>query len=210
MRFNCPACGAETDFKSKISVFAVCNYCQSMLIRHDLDLQNLGKMAALPDDITPLQIGTRGQVEGNHFELVGRLILSWAEGKWSEWFAVLNDGREGWLAEAQGFYMFSFRYSDPPPLPKLKEVSLGTRLTLKHGEIFEVEDIKNAICMGSEGELPFQAPQGRKSTSIDLVSFGQAFACLEYSNDEDTLLYVGKYWDFDSFQFSNLRKIDGW
>ena len=55
MNSNCPSCGAEVFFKSSVSVFAVCSHCQSMLVRHDMDLESLGSMAHVPDDVSPAQ-----------------------------------------------------------------------------------------------------------------------------------------------------------
>jgi len=44
---NCPSCGAAITFQSAISILAICHYCKSTLIRHDLELENIGKMAEL-------------------------------------------------------------------------------------------------------------------------------------------------------------------
>jgi len=76
----CPSCGAEVVFKSSVSVFTVCAYCKSMIVRHDMDLEALGTMAEVPDDVSPLRIGTRGRDSSGRFEIVGRLKMSWSEG----------------------------------------------------------------------------------------------------------------------------------
>jgi len=93
MKLPCPACGAELQFKSRISVFEVCSYCSSMVIRHDMNLETLGKMAELPPDMTPLQIGTRGRYDSQGFELLGRLKIGWQDGTWNEWYALFDDVR---------------------------------------------------------------------------------------------------------------------
>jgi uncharacterized protein (DUF983 family) len=56
---SCPSCGAPVVFKSASSVFAVCEYCQSTLVRHDQNLEDIGKMAALVEDRSPLQLGPK-------------------------------------------------------------------------------------------------------------------------------------------------------
>jgi hypothetical protein len=66
---NCPSCGAKVVFQSAASILAVCSYCKSTL-RHDLDLQNIGKMANWADG-SPLQL----HAEGNY-----RCTLQWLEG----------------------------------------------------------------------------------------------------------------------------------
>lgn len=208
-KLSCPACAAEIQFKSSISVFGVCSFCNSMVVRHDMNLENLGKMAELPPDSSPLQIGTRGSFEGKQFELVGRLKLSWNDGVWNEWYALFNDGNEGWVADAQGFYMVSFRLDDTKSVPEEKNIFAGRTFPLVNGQNFQVDDIKQATCIGSEGELPIKGPKGRKSTSIDLSGPDNQFACIEYSND-GIRLYLGKYVDFEKLALTSLRQIDGW
>lgn len=209
MKLGCPACGAEVDFKSRSAVFAVCSYCQSTLIRHDVDLEAIGKMAELPPDMSPFQVGTRGTYEGKRFELLGRLKIAWEDGVWNEWYALFDDGREGWLAEAQGFFMMSFPQAVPSSLPDAAAVKVGRRITLASGQKFTVDDIKQATCVGSEGELPFPAPRGRESLSVDLSGPEATFANIEYAED-GRRLYTGKYVEFDDLKLSNLRELDGW
>jgi hypothetical protein len=205
--YACPACGAPVRFQSRISVFCVCAYCSQMLVRRDLDVEAIGKMALLIEDSSPLQITTQGKYEGRNFALVGRLRQHWTDGNWNEWFAQFDDGTQGWLAEAQGFYMMSFASSIAEKLPDVATLRAGQKLILA-GIAFEIEDIKSATCVGSQGELPFRAPQGRVCTSVDLVG-KNAFASLDYSA-EGTVCYLGKYVEFNEFHFSNLREIDGW
>lgn len=204
--FNCPACGGEVHFKSVASVFSVCPYCQMMLVRKDLDLETYGKMAVLPADMSPFQLGTSGKFEKRSFTLVGRLRLKWADGFWNEWYAIFDDGTPSWLAEAQGFYMLSFE--KPQDLPHRTQISVGKPVALSGGT-YEVDDIKEATCVGSEGELPFRSPKGRTSVSVDLTGKNQTFACIDYSED-GTRCYEGRYVEFDDLHFTGLRELDGW
>lgn len=209
MQLNCPSCGAGFRFKARASVFGVCGFCSSMVLRTGVNLENLGQMAMLPPDLSPLQLGTRGRYEKRGFELVGRLRIGWQDGYWNEWFALFDDGREGWLGEAQGFLMMSFGVPDPGLLPVQADLEAGKILHLLGGRPFEVSDIKEATCIGSEGELPFRGAKGRKSTSVDLNGRESGFACLDYSED-GTRLYLGKYVEFDELSLTQLRQIDGW
>ena len=47
---HCPSCGAPVVFKSVASVYAVCEFCRSTLLRDGESLKNLGRMADLMDD----------------------------------------------------------------------------------------------------------------------------------------------------------------
>jgi hypothetical protein len=60
LEVNCPLCGAKVAFRSTGSVVAICAYCKSTLVRHDLDLENVGRMADLKADGSPLQLGSAG------------------------------------------------------------------------------------------------------------------------------------------------------
>ncbi len=166
-------------------------------------------MAQLPPDMSPLRIGTQGTYESKRFELVGRLKVGWAQGSWNEWFALFEDGKSGWISVAQGFYMISFAKEDLKGVPPIEALLPGSEWELIDKQIFQIDDIKKAVCIGSEGELPFLGPQGRQSISVDLSGPNHQFATIDYAND-GVYLYIGKYVDFDDFHFTSLRQIDGW
>ena len=208
MKILCPSCGAELQFKSRVSVFGVCSFCASMVVRHDLNVEDFGKMAQLPPDMTPLQVGTKGHYGTIGFELLGRLKIDYADGTWNEWYCLFSDGRDGWLAEAQGQYMISFQVRDGKSLPPINQIRPGNPVNVA-GKLMTVKDIKDVTCVGSEGELPMQAPAGRVSTSIDLANENGDFATLDYAGD-DKRLFMGRYVTFDSMKLQNLREVDGW
>ena len=98
-------------------MFGVCPYCRSMVVRHDVNVEAIGQMAQLPPDLSPLQIGVHGEMDGQGFTLIGRARLAYEEGSWNEWCALFGDGRYGWVAEAQGFFMVSFEIPPPENFP---------------------------------------------------------------------------------------------
>jgi hypothetical protein len=208
MKVACPACGAEVKFKSSASVFAVCSHCASTLVRHDDQIKNQGKMSALPQDLSPLQIGTTGVFKGSKFEVVGRQRIGWENGSWNEWYLFFDNGSDGWLADAQGNYMISLQVRESGPLPKLTDLHVSQTVSLA-GTSFSVEDMREVTCVGSQGELPVASLKGRKSTSVDLIGPGEKFANLDFS-EEETRFFLGQYLDFDAFRFLNLRELDGW
>lgn len=228
LSLGCPSCGASVTFHSKASVFAVCSFCKSSLVRHDMDLESIGVMADLQDDYTPFQIGTKGVYESKKFELVGRLRVGYADGAWNEWLAWFEEDNTGWLAEAQGFLAMCFSaqseqvpsnsafqgaggsFQDPTGLLP------GRTMTIK-SKSFVVEDMRRVQCIYSEGELPMHAAKGRRSYSVDLTGPAEMMATIEYAepNEADPStrqprVFVGTYQDFDEFKFTNLRKLDGW
>lgn len=208
LKVNCPSCGAEVKFLTGISIFAVCAYCRSTLVRHDRDVESFGKMAILQDEWSPLQIGTAGKYLGANFTLVGRVRQTWERGNWNEWFCYFDDARHGWLSEAQGFYHFSVPLEGDFAAPEFTTLSPGSPVEIQD-QFYAVKDIKNVVCSFSEGELPFKAVTGRASHSVDLASTANGFACIDYSED-GVSVYCGHYLAFDDFRFSLLREIDGW
>lgn len=226
-KFNCPSCGAEAVFQSNVSVYAVCAYCSSMIVRRDIDVESIGTMAALPEDMSPLMIGTTGKVNNTQFRLVGRMKIGWQDGAWNEWFMVNNNGGKGWLAEAQGAYAVCHEYTQPlfadtqKTLDKyfprnnlaldadgIKQSLLGTFLFIDQLK-YKVVDIKAAVCLGSEGELPFIAPQNRKTLSIDLLGYHGEFGNIEIAADKRRI-YLGSYEEFNNLHLQGLRELQGW
>jgi len=208
IELSCPACGAPVAFRSKASVFAVCSFCKTTVVRHDTDLEAVGKMAELQYELTPFQIGTSGVYDKRSFQIIGRVKVAYEDGFWNEWYTIFgDDGETGWLAEAQGFLAMCFEINDKS-IPKIDVIRPGSDVVMPPHGHFQVEDIRKVHCIFSEGELPVNAAQGRRSNSVDLVGANQKMATIEYA---DTVrAFVGTYQDFDAFKFENLRRIDGW
>jgi len=219
-RFACPSCGAKVEFKSATSVYAVCPFCESMLVRGDIDVKSIGKMAALPDDMSPLQVGSEGKIDGLHFGVIGRLKVGWRDGMWNEWHILSDDGSRGWIGEAQGFFSVSFEREDLSAQDRdfilgriatpgsSAGLSAGFQITVE-GKSLRAVDIKEATCLGSEGELPFRAPKGRRTVAIDFTGGEGDFATVEVE-DATLRLYAGRYVEWDELGFTNLRPLEGW
>src|SRR3569833_959884 len=105
---NCPNCGARITFRWSGSVQTVCEFCKSILIRYDLDLQKVGQVADLPQNSSPIQIGTEGIFAKYSFSVIGRIIYEYEQGNWNEWHLVTNDGASGWLSDAHQNYAVTF------------------------------------------------------------------------------------------------------
>ena len=227
LQINCPNCGAKVTFRAGETVYAVCDHCATGLVRDDVHIESIGKVAVLQDSWSPLQIGTEGDFDGGHFFVVGKVVFEFDSGNWSEWFLSYNDGRTGWMTEAQGHYALSFEVpvSSPPlPLhaPQRQDFVVGKSHSIG-GDSFTVVDIKEVTVSSAKGELPFKAFQGRESTVIDFTSEDSTrhrvdpregdfvkFASYEFSESDGVSLFVGSYRSFESLKLTNLRVVDGW
>lgn len=208
LEVNCPSCGAKVAFHSTGSVVAICAYCKSTLVRHDLDLENVGRMADLKADGSPLQLGSAGAYAGVHFAVVGRIQYRFDAGLWNEWRLLFDDMRDGWLGEARGNYAVSFRTTVSEALPAFGALKVGEPVVLG-GHGYEVIDIERARCIAGEGELPFRVEAGYDAPVADLHGVGRRFATLDYS-ETPPLLFVGQYVEFDALGLTGLRVLDGW
>ena len=206
---DCPQCGAPVTFRSSIAVFAVCEHCRSMVVLRGADAELMGVMAALPPDLSPFQIGTRGEWKGRGFEIVGRLRVEWEEGSWNEWCIFYDAKTTGWLAEAQGLLMISFASPLSEQLPaEISFYAPNLRLQL-NGAPWTVTDAKTVKYRAAEGELPFTAPPDESRVSVDLIDAKGGFASIEIDGKE-LELFTGEYAQFTALNLTNLRKVPGW
>jgi hypothetical protein len=207
---SCPACGAELTLRAGLP-YGVCQYCQSLLVRSDASLAAVGKVAAVPEDVSPLQLGASGTYEGARFTLIGRVRKAWEQGSWSEWCAQFDDQRIGWLAEAQGDYVMTFEvrvapYS-VPSVANMKKIRPGNAWLLQKKR-FIVSDIKTVECIAAEGELARFDIGQREMLSIDLRGPGLEFATAEYT--DDVAVFVGSFVELTECAFQGLRQLPGW
>ena len=209
---NCPSCGAPVQFRWSGAAQTVCPFCHSILVRTDVDLQSVGKVADLPPDPSPIQLLTEGAWQGKQFQVTGRILYEYEQGGWNEWHIVFSDGRSGWLSDAQLQYAVSFRVDPGVPLPAPDGVFRGKTYTFQNIPL-EVATMTIAMYKGVEGELPFpyHGPADGKSDMLfaDLRTSGKSFGTLDYS-ENPPILFLGEWVEFDDLKLKNLREFEGW
>jgi predicted RNA-binding Zn-ribbon protein involved in translation (DUF1610 family) len=204
-RALCPSCGAEVIFRSAASILAVCEYCRGTLLRRDLKLENLGKMAELMEDTSPVQLGTEGRYQDHRFTVVGRIQLKYEAGIWNEWHLLFDDERTGWLGETPGLCAVSFLRPAPDHCPPFEQLDIGRQVTIDRRD-FRVVNLEQPRCIAGEGELPFRVGAGYDTRVADLRGPGNAFATLDYS-ETPPLLFVGEQVEFQSLALTHLRDV---
>lgn len=206
-QLSCSSCGAPLGFESKASVYIVCKYCNTSQLRKDASLETIGKISALKEDYSVIQIGTQGVFDSKRFGVFGRIRLKWQRGTWDEWFIVFEDNSVGWLAEAQGFYYLS-KPIDLDISHLAFPLSMGTILTVDQFR-YRLKDIKNAECIYSEGELPFNGAVGEHYESYDLFTPDGKFVGIS-KVEEGAQVFKGEAYSFVELELSNLRALEGW
>ena len=182
---NCPSCGAPVEFAIGSSVVVICTYCRSVVARTDRGVESHGKVAALIDTGSPLRTGLAGKYRGNGFRITGRSQLRHqAGGVWDEWYAAFDDGRWGWVAEAQARYYVTFRVGDDAPA--YESIDLGRVI-----DGFTVAEIGKAELISAEGELPWKPQPGYSYSYADLTGPDRRFATIDYS-EEPPIFFKGQ------------------
>ena len=199
---HCPSCGAPVSFRSAASVYAVCEFCKSTLLRDGEDLKDLGRMAELMDDPSLIQIGSEGAFRGLHFGVIGRIQLKHESGIWNEWHILFDDGRSSWLSQAGGEYVVSAQVPVSETLPAFETLKPEMQVSVA-GRPFTVTDLETARCIAGQGELPFKVEAGYDVNTADLRG-GDRFVTLDYG-ETPPLVFVGYPARFDELKLTNLR-----
>lgn len=170
-RAACPGCGAPVLFRSAQSSHAVCAYCHSTVVREGEVLKRLGKLAELFDDHSPLQLGASGRHQGMGFVVVGRIQYQSAQGPWTEWAVVQDDGQPATLSEDNGSYVFARPRTVSRPLPEPQHLRLGMS-TAVEGRRYAVAFNDQVSLRAAEGELSHLPPSGQPFAWVELRSQG--------------------------------------
>ena len=202
---QCPSCGAPNVIKNAASLYVVCSYCSTTSVRKDMNLEEVGKAAALKDDGSPLQIGSQGRYKSKPFEIIGRIQLQFPAGFWNEWHLDWGS-KSAWLGEATGLYVFTQQIpTDGIDIPAFSEMVPGYEVKINK-ERFFVKDIQKGVCVSAEGELPFSFQSEYQAKVVDLASRKDNFATIDYS-EENPLLFLGEFQELRQLSMKNLKEV---
>ena len=194
MRTTCPNCGAPIEFRYDDSFVRVCGHCNFAVQRTDRGVESLGKVADLTPIDSPLRLFAEGHYGSKSFLLVGMAqIRHEAGGIWQEWYAKLDGGQWGWLAEAQGRYYLTF---EQPWLAAPGAISVGQTVDVPvHNAVVRmtVGEATSATYASATGELPFRLVPNEQFQYADLSDGRGTFATLDFADAETPpKLYVGQ------------------
>ncbi|SFU44964.1 DUF4178 domain-containing protein [Pseudoduganella namucuonensis] len=203
---SCPSCGAEVKFRSHASVMAVCEYCNTSVLKDVDAVQDLGRMSSVLEDYSPIQIGASGVFGGRQFSVVGRIQLRYAAGVWNEWYLLFDDGQTAWLGDSSGLYTITTARDAGGPLPSFDALEPG-RMESIGAERFMTSELRTAQCVGGQGELPFKVGEGWQAKVADFRR-GASFVTLDYSDGPAPAVYNGLSVTLDGLKFQLLRDED--
>src|SRR5215813_3189058 len=194
---TCPNCGAKIVFQWSSSVQTTCEYCKSILVRTDVDLKKVGRVADLPPDASPIQISTEGQYGTRSFVVIGRIAYEYDQGGWNEWHLAMHDGTSGWLSDAQEEYAVTFR-SAQVGLPSASQLQPGQEFSW-NGQPYTLTALTKAHYRGVQGELPFEYWDKADVLFADFRTPSRKFATLDYSDPQPSL-YLGEFVEFEDLK----------
>ena len=206
-RAPCPGCGAPVEFRSAQSTHAVCGYCQSTVVRHGDTLARLGKMAELFNDFSPLQLQASGVYQGRHFTLVGRLQYKYAQGTWTEWYAVLDDGSTAFLSEDNGAYVFSLPATLQREVPPAENFRVGASTAI-NAKSFSVASNQQVALLSAQGELPHLPALGVPFAMVELRSADGEVLSIDYgpvSSAQAPVMSLGRSVLLDELKLTGLK-----
>jgi hypothetical protein len=211
---TCPECGAPVAFRGT-AVSAVCEYCNSTVVRSGVNVELIGKVSALIDNGSPILLDSKGKFDNIPFVVSGRLQVQYERGTWNEWFLEFADGTIGWLSDAQNQFAI-VRPIDPNQIagrvPTYDEFHPGVPHRIA-GRIAVVVDRRGAAYKGAEGLLPFEAEPGMTFYGVDLRGYQGEFITLDWGNDPmhtEPTPYVGRAVSLSEIGLFPLRRFEGW
>jgi len=168
---------------------AVCGYCRASVIKDADAVKDLGKISAVLEDFSPIQIGTAGRHGDRGFTVAGRIQLRYQQGMWNEWYLLFDDGSGAWLGDSSGLYTITTVREVAPSLPGFHDIVVGQRVQIG-AEQYTAAEKREAECIGGEGELPFRVGDGWAIRVADL-RLGSQFVTLDYTDGAVPVVYGG-------------------
>lgn len=188
---NCPSCGAPIEFTAGTAQVVVCGHCQTVVAKKGANLEAHGKIGAIVDTDSPLQLNVEGRIGRDGYRLVGHLQKDHGAGPWDEWYVEFDDGRTGWLSESEGAFHLMLDADTEPGL-SLDDFAPGHRFSLR-GHRLAVEERGHARVVAAEGQLPDDVDPSADSHYVDATGPRGVFISLDFgTGTSDPEVYVGK------------------
>lgn len=193
---QCPNCGAPIEFHVSSSVVTVCESCDTVVARADRSFEDLGKTSDLVQTQSRLSLWLTGTFQGVGFQLTGRAQLQHgAGGVWDEWYMAFDDGRWGWLAEAQGRFYLTFRDQGTA---SSEMPNAGDYVTVGEPSVMmTVAEVGQSSVLAGRGEIPYRLDVGRSYWYADLSGPAGMFGTIDYS-ETPPALFLGHEVSFAS------------
>lgn len=205
---SCPSCGTFLTIAHQSTVSVVCKRCHAVLEYQAGALRQVGSAAVVVPTRASVQVGEEGAYNGTGFQITGHVQLANEDGAtWDEYYLGFSDGQCGWLAQAQGRLILSFRapFPEGAGIPDFEDLELNQKLQLMAGlPGVNVVEKGQARVEAANGQMPYLLRPGETYPYADFAAMNGGFASLDYSTEPPDL-FVGREVTFDDLQMRARR-----
>ena len=190
--FNCPNCGAPVEMRTfGQAVSVVCPSCHSVLDAKDPNFAILQKAQAAQRIEPQIPLGSRGQLEGVLYEVIGFQVRTENDpddgpDSWREYLLFNPYRGYRYLTEYQGHWNF-VRVANAIP-----ELDSGSRARMA-GTTFQFYARANAVTTYVIGEFPWEARVGDSADAVDYIAAPQVLS--SETTPDETVWSIGHYID---------------
>ncbi len=189
---QCPSCGSPIAFTAGTALVVVCEHCHTVVGRKGAALEAHGKIGAIVDTDSPLQLGVHGVFDRVGYRVVGHLQKDHGAGPWDEWYIEFDDGQRGWISESEGAFHL-VRYQGEDTAHPLSQMGPGVQIRLDADRSFVVEEVGHAKTVAAAGELPNDVQPDAEGWYVDATGQGGVFCTLDYGTGEGPAeIYCGE------------------
>jgi hypothetical protein len=198
-------------FRTNFAVCIVCPKCLSVVKKDNSSVLHSLSDNKIPEDMSPLMIGTTGKWADKSFEIVGRIKYVSGSRYTNQWVLAWADGSVGWLGEGYGFYSMLKKDSLAKiPASFIQVKKAGQSFKSLENIVFYVDNIVSNNTFYCEGELPEEVLFSKEFISIESTNSKLEVALIDVYSKTEIHFYSGKIVDFQSMHFTNLRDLNGW
>lgn len=174
---HCPSCGKMLVPRTLFTISIVCT-CGTFAMSGAAPALSLYQ--PMPEDMTLLQVGSKGEWKGKPFEVAGRIRYKMEGAYRNRWFIYFDASSWKWLEEGYGMYAVYEPNEFAVDASGLKGSKPGREKEFPSTGMCWIEALYNIQRYSCEGDLP-ELPIDKKAIR------------LEYTNGEGGLVVVHTY-----------------
>jgi len=208
--YSCPQCGRSVQRKLKDSALVLCTNCNAKVFG---EMEIPAESHGVPDDLSLIQIGSKGKYLSKKFEIVGRIRMQMKDDFRSLWCALYDDDKNPTLWICQSLESIAFAADTFKLFPPKSDIGLEAGGSVVFGDRVKlnVGFVSRPMSIHYEGEIArFPRPDGdfifvhaSNQSNTALV------ICVNKSLDNTEMLWAQTK-ELGDVQFENTRKFDEW
>lgn len=208
--YTCPKCSRSVQRKLKDSALVLCSNCNAKVYGTiDIPADSHG----VPDDLSLIQIGTKGKYLNKKFEIVGRVRMQMKDDFRSLWCAMYDDDKNPVLWICQSLESLAFGADTFKQFPPNSDIDMNAAGKVVFGDKMKltVSFAGAPLFVRYEGEIArFPKPDG---SFVFLHAVSKNYTALVVCVDND-LKHTEMLWaqtmDLGEVKFENTRKFNEW